>query len=108
MKKKFLLITGGTGGHVIPAKNFAYFLNEKKVNCRIMVDKRGYQYLNNFDGKIQVIGPQFTEKLLVYDLDEHQNQDRSQSITYSTNSINIKASKNKKHILEKFNTTQYY
>ena len=60
----------------------------------------------NFDGKIQVIGPQFTEKLLVYDLDEHQNQDRSQSITYSTNSINIKASKNKKHILEKFNTTQ--
>ena len=60
----------------------------------------------NFDGKIQVIGPQFTEKLLVYDLDEHQNQDRSQSITYSTNSINIKASKNKKPILEKFNTTQ--
>ena len=60
----------------------------------------------NFDGKIQVMGPQFTEKLLVYDLDEHQNQDRSQSITYSTNSINIKASKNKKHILEKFNTTQ--
>ncbi len=60
----------------------------------------------NFDGKIQVIGPQFTEKLLVYDLDEHQNQDRSQSITYSTNSINIKTSKNKKHILEKFNTTQ--
>ena len=62
----------------------------------------------NFDGKIQVIGPQFTEKLLVYDLDEHQNQDRSQSITYSTNSINIKAFKNKKHILEKFNTKQEF
>ncbi|KAA1297712.1 MAG: NAD+ synthase [SAR202 cluster bacterium] len=67
----------------------------------------------NFDGKIQVIGPQFTEKLLVYDLDEHQNQDRTQSITYSTNSINInsiniKAFKNKKHILEKFNTKQEF
>ena len=62
----------------------------------------------NFDGKIQVMGPQFTEKLLVYDLDEHQNQDRSQSITYSTNSINIKAFKNKKHILEKFNTKQEF
>ena len=60
----------------------------------------------NFDGKIQVMGPQFTEKLLVYDLDEHQHQHRTQSITYSTNSINIKASKNKKHILEKFNTKQ--
>ena len=62
----------------------------------------------NFDGKIQVMGPQFTEKLLVYDLDEHKNQDRTQSITYSTNSINIKAFKNKKHILEKFNTKQEF
>ena len=60
----------------------------------------------NLDGKIQVMGPQFSEKLLVYDLDEHQHQHRTQSITYSTNSINIKASKNKKHILEKFNTKQ--
>ena len=62
----------------------------------------------NFDGKIQVMGPQFTEKLLVYDLDEHKNQDRTQSITYSTNSINIKAFKNKKHTLEKFNTKQEF
>ncbi|MBR49446.1 MAG: NAD+ synthase [Chloroflexi bacterium] len=62
----------------------------------------------NFDGKIQVMGPQFSEKLLVYDLDEHKNQDRTQSITYSTNSINIKALKNKKHILEKFNTKQEF
>ena len=62
----------------------------------------------NFDGKIQVMGPQFTEKLLVYDLDEHKNQSRTQSITYSTNSINIKAFKNKKHILEKFNTKQEF
>ena len=38
MKKNFLLITGGTGGHVIPAKNFANFLNSNKINCTIITD----------------------------------------------------------------------
>ena len=40
MKKNFLLITGGTGGHVIPAKNFANYLSFKDINCTIITDKR--------------------------------------------------------------------
>ena len=55
MKKNFLLITGGTGGHVIPAKNFANYLFIKNTKCTIITDKRGQKYFNNFNGKIYVI-----------------------------------------------------
>ncbi len=55
MKKKFLLITGGTGGHVIPAKNFSNYLSVKNINCTIITDKRGYKYFNNYNGKIYII-----------------------------------------------------
>ena len=55
MKENFLLITGGTGGHVIPAKNFANYLSIKNINCSIITDKRGYKYLENYNGKIYII-----------------------------------------------------
>ncbi len=55
MKKNFLLITGGTGGHVIPAKNFANYLSIKNINCTIITDKRGYKYFHNYNGKIYII-----------------------------------------------------
>ncbi len=55
MKKNFLLITGGTGGHVIPAKNFANYLSNKNVNCTIITDKRGYKYFDNYNGKIYIV-----------------------------------------------------
>ena len=55
MKENCLLITGGTGGHVIPAQNLANYLNNKKLNCKIIVDKRGYKYINNYKGKIHII-----------------------------------------------------
>ena len=55
MKKNFLLITGGTGGHVIPAKNFANYLSIKNINCTIITDKRGLKYFDNYSGKIYVI-----------------------------------------------------
>ena len=55
MKKNFLLITGGTGGHVIPAKNFANYLSIKNINCTIITDKRGYKYFDNYNGKIYII-----------------------------------------------------
>ena len=48
MKQNFLLITGGTGGHVIPAKNFANYLSIKNINCTIITDKRGYKYFDNY------------------------------------------------------------
>ena len=55
MKKNFLLITGGTGGHVIPAKNFANYLSRKEINCTIITDKRGYKYFDDYNGKIYTI-----------------------------------------------------
>ena len=55
MKKNFLLITGGTGGHVIPAQNFANFLNSKKINCTIITDNRGFKYINNYSKKIHIV-----------------------------------------------------
>ena len=55
MKEKFLLITGGTGGHVIPAKNFANYLSIKNINCTIITDKRGFKYFENYNGKIYII-----------------------------------------------------
>lgn len=54
-KKKYLLITGGTGGHVIPAENFANFLLKKNINCSIMTDKRGLKYIKKFNGKVHII-----------------------------------------------------
>ena len=55
MKQNFLIITGGTGGHVIPAKNFANYLSVKNINCSIITDKRGYKYFDNYNGKIYII-----------------------------------------------------
>ena len=55
MKKKCLLITGGTGGHVVPANNLANYLLKKNLNCNIIVDKRGFKYINNFIGKVHII-----------------------------------------------------
>tara|TARA_B100000073_G_C23598501_1_gene519382 strand:+ start:86 stop:877 length:792 start_codon:yes stop_codon:yes gene_type:complete len=55
MTNKVLLITGGTGGHVIPAENLANFLSSHNINCNLMLDPRGHKYLNNFNGKIHII-----------------------------------------------------
>jgi len=55
MKKNFLLITGGTGGHVIPANNFANYLASKNIMCNIVTDRRGYKYLNNNNIKVYVV-----------------------------------------------------
>ena len=55
MKENVLIITGGTGGHVIPAKNFANYLSVKNINCTIITDKRGYKYFENYNGKIYII-----------------------------------------------------
>ena len=55
MKNKFLLISGGTGGHVVPAENFANYCLDKNVECRLILDKRGSKYINSFDGKIYIV-----------------------------------------------------
>ena len=55
MKQNFLIITGGTGGHVIPAVNFANYLIKKNIKCKIIIDKRGYKYVYDFNGNINTI-----------------------------------------------------
>ena len=53
MKKNFLITTGGSGGHVIPATILYEHLSKEK-NVMITTDKRGLKYLNknNYEFKI--------------------------------------------------------
>ena len=47
--KKIIIATGGTGGHVIPAYCLAkHFIDNKKANVKIISDKRGLRYLQNY------------------------------------------------------------
>ena len=55
-KHKIVLVSGGTGGHVIPAVNFGNYLVENGHACFLLVDHRGKKYIsNNFRGKTLVI-----------------------------------------------------
>tara|TARA_B100000700_G_scaffold36398_1_gene35611 strand:- start:9157 stop:10251 length:1095 start_codon:yes stop_codon:yes gene_type:complete len=47
-KKKIIIATGGTGGHIFPSLSLADFL-KKKYFVEIITDKRGLQYLNNYN-----------------------------------------------------------
>ena len=53
--KKIIICTGGTGGHVLPAVNFANFLIKDGYDCIILLDKRGKKFVKNFRGKIYII-----------------------------------------------------
>ena len=52
---KIVILTGGTGGHVIPALNFGNYLISKGYNCTLLLDKRGIKYASNFKGKKIII-----------------------------------------------------
>ena len=54
MKKKILISTGGSGGHVIPAIILHDHLSKKK-DVIISTDDRGYRYLNKDIHKIFII-----------------------------------------------------
>ncbi len=55
-KTKAIIVVGGTGGHVFPGCNLAKHLIEENYNVRIVTDKRGLKYLENFkDLKISVL-----------------------------------------------------
>ncbi len=55
MNKNILLITGGTGGHVIPAENLALYLKNKNINCNLLTDNRGYKYTKKFKNKTYIV-----------------------------------------------------
>ncbi len=52
--KNFLITTGGSGGHVIPATILCDHLS-KKANLIISIDRRGLKYLNKRNYKFEVI-----------------------------------------------------
>ena len=54
MKKKVLISTGGSGGHVVPAIILHDHLSKKK-DVIISTDDRGYRYLNKDIHKIFII-----------------------------------------------------
>jgi UDP-N-acetylglucosamine--N-acetylmuramyl-(pentapeptide) pyrophosphoryl-undecaprenol N-acetylglucosamine transferase len=47
IKKKILIATGGTGGHILPAYSLADFLIDNNYNLIITTDKRGLKYLQD-------------------------------------------------------------
>ena len=50
-KHNILIITGGTGGHVIPALNFFNYLNDNSKSAYLLTDNRGHKYISNSDKK---------------------------------------------------------
>jgi len=52
MNKNILILTGGTGGHVLPAVNFGDYLNKNSYICNLVTDERGFQYIKNYNGKV--------------------------------------------------------
>jgi UDP-N-acetylglucosamine--N-acetylmuramyl-(pentapeptide) pyrophosphoryl-undecaprenol N-acetylglucosamine transferase len=48
IKKKILIATGGTGGHIFPAYSLSNHFVKNNYNVKIITDKRGFDYLKNY------------------------------------------------------------
>ena len=48
IKKKILIATGGTGGHIFPAYSLANYLMKNNFDVQMTTDKRGAKYLKNY------------------------------------------------------------
>ena len=48
IKKKIIIATGGTGGHVFPAVSLAKNL-EKNYDVKLTTDKRGYNFIKDYE-----------------------------------------------------------
>ena len=48
-KKKIIIATGGTGGHIFPAYSLADYLNSENFKVIITSDNRGIKYLKNYN-----------------------------------------------------------
>ena len=44
-KLKIMIVSGGTGGHVLPGYNLAAHLSDNDYEVELITDKRGNQYL---------------------------------------------------------------
>ncbi len=47
-KKKILIATGGTGGHIFPAYSLANYLIDKNYSVKLSTDNRGFEYLKSY------------------------------------------------------------
>jgi UDP-N-acetylglucosamine--N-acetylmuramyl-(pentapeptide) pyrophosphoryl-undecaprenol N-acetylglucosamine transferase len=47
-RKKIVIATGGTGGHVFPAYSLASYLLKNNYNVSITIDERGLKYLKDY------------------------------------------------------------
>ena len=47
-KKKILIATGGTGGHVFPAYSLANYLMKSNYNVELTLDYRSFHYLKDY------------------------------------------------------------
>ena len=54
MKSSVFIITGGTGGHVIPAVNFFNYIDSKTENVYLLTDKRGSKYIQNINPELKL------------------------------------------------------
>ena len=61
-KHTIVLISGGTGGHVIPAVNLGNYIVESGYNCYLFTDHRGKKYASNFNGKTIIINSSHLNK----------------------------------------------
>ena len=48
-KKKIIIATGGTGGHIFPAISLAQYLSKKNFEVEITTDKRGKKFFNEIN-----------------------------------------------------------
>ena len=55
MNNKIIILSGGTGGHVIPAVNFGNYLISEGNECILFIDQRGNNYTRDFLGKTYII-----------------------------------------------------
>ena len=48
IKKKILIATGGTGGHIFPAYSLSNYFIKNNYNVKLTTDKRGFDYLKDY------------------------------------------------------------
>ena len=49
IKKKIVIATGGTGGHILPAYSLANYFLTKNFTVKLTSDKRGLKYIHNVE-----------------------------------------------------------
>ena len=65
MKKNFLITTGGSGGHVIPA-TILYDHLSGETNVILSTDKRGLKYLDKSIHQIEIINTPKLNNIFFY------------------------------------------